>query len=136
MFKPKRREESLPGRIIPEADISDFQPPALIKPEHLKGSDIKAISHLYEEFSSTGVIERQVSERNSQSLEELNAIVQEAAANAKYERDLNPEYYDRELDESLSGDLSAEDDWDNPILDGIDDYGNRIYDDYSRKISE
>lgn len=124
----KKREIAMPSsRVIPNADIGAYTPPHLIPTTHLTASDRATVEKIRGEFIECGVIDRDSTERSSQSVDEINAIMDEAARNAKYERELNPEYYDEEMDASLEGDLSMEDDWDNPILDGVDDYGNQVH---------
>lgn len=124
----------LPNRMIPIPLIERVDTRPFMHFRNLNDHDAHTISNLTQELRSTGALERAVEERDVQSLEELRDLVSSAVALAKSEKDLNPDGYDEELELSLGGDLDDNEDWQNPMLDGSDDYGQQLYED-SRKTA-
>lgn len=116
-----------PNRMIPIPLIEQVDTKQFLHFKNLTEPDAVTIANLTSELRSTGALERAVEERDVQSLEELHSLVSDAVALAKSERELNPDVYDEELELSLGSDLAMEEDWDNPMLDGMDDYGHQMY---------
>lgn len=117
------------SRIIPEADVRDFNSPDLANIKPLHKSDIALLRSLSAELRVTGVIDREETVIEGQTLVELSSIFAEAKEHQKYEKDINPAYYDAEADAFLEDRQLTEGDlFDNPSLDGIDDYGTQVYD--------
>lgn len=117
------------SRIIPEADVRHFNTPDLggVKPLH--DSDISLLRSLSTELQVTGLIDREATVTESQTLLELNNIFTEAEEHQKYEKDINPDFFDAETNALLEDlQMSEGDFFDNPSLDGIDDYGIQVYD--------
>jgi hypothetical protein len=117
------------NRFIPEADVRNFSTPDLggIKPLH--NSDITLLRSLSTELRVTGVIDREATVTESQTLIELNSIFSEAAEHQKYEKDINPAFFDSEADAFLEDRQLTEGDlFENPSFDGVDDYGAQVYD--------
>lgn len=127
-FKKQAAAEPV-SRIIPEADVRNFDTPdlACIKPLHK--SDITLLRSLSSELRVTGVIDREATVTGGQTLLELNSIFSEAQEHQKYEKDINPAFFDAEADAFLEDRQLTEGDlFENPSFDGIDDYGNQVYD--------
>lgn len=117
------------SRIIPEADVRNFDAPdlACIKPLHK--SDVSLLRSLTIELRVTGVIDRTATVTESQTLIQLSSIFSEAEEHQKYEKDINPAFFDAEADAFLEDRQLTEGDlFENPSFDGIDDYGNQVYD--------
>lgn len=128
----KKNRERATDRKIPEADLGDFETPDIAKVRVLQNSDVELVMSLTNELRVTGVIDRNgVEIRDRQTLQELGAIFSEAELHQKYEKDINPEFYDEATDAILEDRQVTEGDlFDNPSLDGIDDYGSQVYDRY------
>jgi hypothetical protein len=126
----KKKSSTEPvSRVIPEADVRNFNTPDLAKVKPLHNSDISLLKSLSTELRVTGVIDREATVTESQTLLELNSIFSEAAEHQKYEKDINPAYFDAEADAFLEDRQLTEGDlFDNPSLDGVDDYGTQVYD--------
>jgi hypothetical protein len=126
----KRKSPAAPvSRVIPEADVRNFSTPNLAKIKPLHDSDITLLRSLQTELQVTGVIDREATVTESQTLIELNSIFSEAAEHQKYEKDINPSFFDAEADAFLEDRQLTEGDlFDNPSLDGVDDYGTQVYD--------
>lgn len=128
-------------RRIPEArPDDDFTPPRLIHSSPFPTEDVTLIRSLQGQLVNSGVITSDVamSEDTEQTLEDLISVLREANSHAKSERDFNPEFYDKSAeraldDEDESRELSGQD-FENEILDGLDDYGNRVYDDGQKQV--
>lgn len=137
-FFRKKKEDSPPvSRVIPRGDVSSFVPPAMTHVQQYSESDIKLIESLRGELTRSGVISTEIlgtdktgidSTASEQSIDNIVSIVEEANNGALYEKDFNNEFYDpdieRQMDEqqlTSAGDI-------NPLLDGLDDYGNQVYD--------
>lgn len=128
------REAHLPNRMIPIPVIEDVDTRPFVHFKNLTPPDVSAISRLTAELQSTGALERAVEDRDVQSLEELRDLVSDAVALAKSEKELNPAVYDEELELSLGGDLDSDADWENPVLDGVDDYGRQMYENSKKAV--
>jgi hypothetical protein len=117
------------SRVIPEADVRNFHTPDLAGIKPLHNSDRTLLRSLSTELRVTGVIDREATVTETQTLVELNSIFSEAAEHQKYEKDINPAFYDAEANAFLEDRQFTEGDlFDNPSLDGIDDYGTQVYD--------
>lgn len=103
-------------RVIPVPKIAPFKDPVSSHYAALPNSDIQALKKLKEQLIETGVIDREVAERKVQSIEELNVIVAEAVALAKHEKELNPDFYDADLEEYLEEKEKTNIEWDNPVV--------------------
>ena len=131
-FWIKREKENLTdGRKIKQADISGFVPPVFVTEREIKTSDVELIEKLKASFEDAGVIgvEEELVEENEQSIEEIVEIIQEANENALNEKDFHPtKKFDERLHQELdSYEHSSYEDGGNFLLDGMDDYGNEIY---------
>lgn len=126
----KRKSPTAPvSRIIPEADVRNFNSPDLVNIKPLHTSDITLLRSLSSELQVTGVIDREATVAETQTLVELNSIFSEAEEHQKYEKDINPAYFDAEANAFLEDRQLTEGDlFDNPSLDGVDDYGTQVYD--------
>lgn len=117
------------SRVIPEADVRNFSAPDLVTIKPLHNSDINLLRSLSTELRVTGVIDREATVTESQTLMQLNSIFSEAKEHQKYEKDINPAFFDAEADAFLEDRQLTEGDlFDNPSLDGVDDYGTQVYD--------
>lgn len=130
------KDTALPSRTIPLPENVVVDYPGIPNIRQMHSNDIDAIRRLTTELVDAGVLERDVDEKQVQSIDELNVLVKAATDLAKSEEELNPDFYDADLEAELGGDLSAEDDWANPDLDGLDDYGNKVYEEIYDKIEE
>lgn len=126
----KKKSPAAPvSRVIPEADVRNFNAPDLVNIKPLHNSDINLLRSLTTELRVTGVIDREATVTESQTLIELNSIFSEAKEHQKYEKDINPAFFDAEADAFLEDRQLTEGDlFDNPSLDGVDDYGTQVYD--------
>lgn len=126
----RNRPEPPVDRRLPAADLSGFQAPEIIKIQKLKESDMAMIKSLSEELQITGVIDREVTTMSvDQTLFHVNEMFTEAEEHQTYEKEITPERYDPNTESFLENrELTEGDLFDNPSLDGIDDYGKRIYD--------
>lgn len=116
------------SRVIPtpenvQVDLSKFH---LVHDLHRK--DAVLVERLKRELIQAGVLDREIEHRDIQTLAELNDMIAAATKVAKSEKELNPDFYDPDAEAVLGGDLDYEDDWVNPSLDGIDDYGYQAFD--------
>lgn len=91
--------------------------------------DRSLLQSLSSSLAKTGALARPETEvepvRAEAGFQELFA---QAAAAAKHEAELNPDFHRPEVEAIVAAREAEEGDWDNPSLDGIDDYGNRVYD--------
>lgn len=125
----KSSSPEIVNRVIPEADVRNFKAPDLAGIKPLHNSDVSLLKSLSSELKVTGVIDREEIVAEAQTLVELNSIFSEAAEHQKYEKDINPSYFDAEADAFLEDRQLTEGDlFDNPSLDGVDDYGTQVYD--------
>lgn len=118
------------SRRIPEADLRGFKPPEIVKAQTLQKSDVTMLQVLSRELKVTGVIDRDPEkQKDRQTLHDLGDIFSEAESHQKYEKDINPAFYDAEADAILEDRQVTEGDlFENPSLDGVDDYGSQVYD--------
>lgn len=123
----EKKAEHFPNRVIPVPEVGFFDSSSFSTTTPLPAGDKTTIEALSRGFVETGVLDRPVEARAPQSMKDLNAMVEEAIALSKSEKELRPEAYDSERDDELGADLSSEEDWENPSLDGIDDYGRQVY---------
>lgn len=129
-WSKKKRESLTDGRKLKDADLSGFVSPIFVTEREIKPSDEKLIQQLKNSFEEAGVIndEPEIVEEDPQSIEEVIEIIQEANANALNEKDFHET---KKFDEKLHDELdNYEHDFkggDNFLLDGMDDYGNQIY---------
>lgn len=122
----------LPKRVLPKADISDFVAPEIIKSKSYSEKDFSLIKKIQGELVNKGVISNDdgLNENNAQSLNEILSFMSEANEGAQSEQDYNPEYYNEELITELEQQgLINREDFENPALDGVDDFGEQVYDD-------
>lgn len=108
-----------------EAEEITFEPPTLIEHVPLSEADRKIVGALARQWTRDGVIG--VKGESFSEPGDFHEILAEANAGAQYEKQLNPDFYDAEVEAELKdlGDSSEE--WNNPSLDGIDDYGQQYY---------
>lgn len=114
-------------RTIPVNKDENFEPPSLIPRSGLVFNDYFLVKELRKELVRNGVISDNTSfdtdERNK-GIEGLAAIIDEANKGAKSEKDFCPETYDQDVIDEVERIDEEQEVWENPILDGIDDYGN------------
>lgn len=128
----------LPKRTLPKADISDFVAPEIIKSKSYSEKDFSLIKKIQGELVNKGVISNDdgLNENNTQSLNEILGFMSEANEGAQSEQDYNPEYYNEKLIAELEQQgLMVREDFENPALDGVDDFGEQVYDDMRRVAS-
>lgn len=90
--------------------------------------DLSLIQHLSEELISSGVLaDEEVLGPRITSQESLDSMMKEAQAGARYENEVNPEFYHAEVEALVSQREQENMDWLNPSLDGRDDYDEQIY---------
>lgn len=128
----KNRPEPLIDRKIPQADLKDFEAPEIVKVQQIKNSDMVMIRSLSKELKVTGVIDRESARVNpDQTLIDIVELFSEAEEHQTYEKHITPELYSKETDEFLENrEITEGDLFDNPSLDGIDDYGSQVYDEF------
>lgn len=122
------------NRSLPKADISNFVPPEIIKRKKCSAEDFSLIISIKNELVDNGVISSEIfmSDVDNQTIDDLVSMFSEANAGAVSERDYNPEFYSQfATDELEEQERVLEYDFENPALDGVDDYGNNMYDEYS-----
>lgn len=107
--------------------ITKFTPPNLIHYQPIKDNDKKMIKDLSKILIHQGVISKEEDIEAMVAESSFKELLREAVANAKYEKELNPEQYDPEVERLVAQEGDFHEDWENPSLDGIDDYGNQIY---------
>lgn len=123
----KKEDMNLDGRSIVKPSGSIVW---RAKVKKLGKEDLDALATLVCKLKESGVLERDVEDKDPQSFEDIDEILIEAKKLAKSEKELNPDHYDPEAEAALGeGDLSEKEDWSNPSLDGVDDYGRQIYED-------
>lgn len=137
-FKKKKVEKNIAtSRVLPEADLSDFVPPVDPSVNNIKNKDVDILKNLQTEFIKSGVLEekKEEFEQDIQKIDELLDIMRDANEHAKSEKDFNKNFYDEDVDQFFDNDedLQNRKDFDNPVLDGVDDFGNQVYDDYREK---
>lgn len=137
-FKKKKVEKTVAtSRVLPEADLSDFVPPVDPAVNSIKNKDVDILKNLQTEFIKSGVLEekKEEFEQDIQKIDELLDIMRDANEHAKSEKDFNKNFYDEDVDQFFDNDedLQNRKDFDNPVLDGVDDFGNQVYDDYREK---
>lgn len=126
----KKNEGLTDGRKFKQADLSGFVPPVFVAERKIKPSDEKLIEKIKASFEEAGVIETpsDAVEVEEQSLDEIMEIIQEANANALNEKDFHPtKKFDEKLHRELDVYEQTYEDEGNFLLDGMDDYGNQIY---------
>lgn len=135
--KKKTQKKESASRVLPEADISDFVPPVDPAVDSIKNNDVSMLKNLQSELIKSGVIaeEREALETDIQGLNEVLDIMRDANENAKTEKDFNTEYYNEETNNFFETDeeLQLRQDYENQLLDGFDDFGNKVYDDDTNK---
>lgn len=135
--KKKQAEKKSDSRTLPKADISDFVPPVDPAVERINNSDADVLKSLQSELVKSGVVDDNTDkvDHGTQKIDELLNIMKDANDNAKSEKDFNSEFYDADVDLYFDNDeeLRSRSDFDNPVLDGVDDYGNQVYDDSRNK---
>lgn len=119
--------EHIPNRVIPIPTYDPVDTSMFPRGGTLGKSDFTALQNIANEFVETGVLERPAPKHTPQSVAELDAMVKEAIALSKSEKELNPDGYDADAEAELGEDLDSASDWVNPSLDGIDDYGRQVY---------
>ena len=102
-----------------------FEAPNLLHHRPLGASDQSLVASLSEELHRSGVL-REDTATAVEADAPFAELLSEATALAKYERELNPDFYHEEL-EGLPREAEAKGEWDNPSLDGLDDYGHQAY---------
>lgn len=127
----RRKEDKLTdGRRFKQADLSEFVLPVFVSEKELTDSDEKLINKILQNFTETGVIDNDgpIEEVNQQSIDELVGLIQVANEGALNEKDFHES---KEFDEQLHHDLDVYEQTiqvgENFLLDGMDDYGNQIY---------
>lgn len=128
------REMKYPERSLPLPSLQGFRVPRMATTPPLREGDKALLERLTQELRSSGVIDRPVAPPPEQSRQELSSIIEEASVLAKSERELNPHFYDEDLTKALEDQVDK--DWDNPSLDGIDDYGVQFYENELLKESK
>ena len=104
----------------------EFQAPNLSHYRPTSSADLTLVRSLSKRLAQQGLLARD--ESPITVTESADAIFQEAAANAKSEKELNSAYYEPEVEalvaerEAREGDVFA-----NPQLDGRDDYDQQVY---------
>ena len=106
----------------------DFEAPDLVKHHPLANADVQLLKSISKDLSHTGVTERKDSREPVAVLEEVTEIFSDALSYAKYEKDLNSDFYRPEVEALVQAREAREgDSFSNPSLDGIDDYGRQMY---------
>lgn len=103
----------------------EFVPPDLIKYTPLSNQDREIVSDLAFRLTKDGVIGEKIETMEASG--SINEILSEAAAGARYEKDFNSAFYSPEVEAELQELEKVSETWNNPSLDGVDDYGRQIY---------
>lgn len=116
---------------LPKGDVADFVPPEIIKYNKYHNDDLALILQLESQLISSGVVSDETAELDvtDYTEEAVTFMFDEANKNAVHERDYNPEFYDNDSDNELeNAALNMVDDFENPLLDEVDDEDAIMYD--------
>lgn len=120
------------SRVLDINSDDSFVPPKIVKNNtELKKTDFDMVKDIQQQFVKAGVIDDSIKFFDDiQSVEEINEIMADANDGAKNEKDFHSQFYDEDaitfLDEY---EQNLDEDFDNPVLDGLDDYGRRFFED-------
>lgn len=100
--------------------------PNLLHHRPMGPTDISIIQALRNKLEESGVLEKDPEKITPDDLSTV--LFSEATDVAKSEKELNSNFYRPEVEELVSElERSIGDEFDNPSLDGVDDYGAQVY---------
>jgi hypothetical protein len=110
--------------MIRKIDIPEFdtqEPEEFVHVQSLSESDKSFVAKLAEDLMSAGVLDRESDvELREQSPEEFEALLEYFSALGMSEKELNPDFYDSELDKALDVLEQNIEEFENPDLPGSD----------------
>lgn len=115
-----------PSYPIPKADITGFTVPAELIARQYAPKDRDTIIAIHHELTKHGAVDNQsaFTDPTASTISLVNKILDEANQAAQYEKDIHPHLYDQDtmsvldsMDKDYQGD-------ENPLTDGLDEYGN------------
>ena len=115
-----------PSHPIPKADITGFTIPAELIARQYTPKDRDTIITIHHELTKHGAVDSQstFTDPTASTISLVNKILDEANRAAQYEKDIHPHLYDQgtvsvldSMDKDYQGD-------ENPLIDGLDEYGN------------
>lgn len=107
--------------------------PDILRYRPVSHGDLSMVNSLAARLKESGALEKDEPESGLRPEGTFNEIFWEAAVHGKAEEELNPEFYSPEA-EAIAAKGSA--DWENPSLDGVDDFGEQAYPDSSTLTRE
>lgn len=100
--------------------------PNLLHHRPIGPTDISMIQALRDKLEESGIIEKDAEKITPD--DESTVLFSEATDGAKSEKELNSNFYRPEVEELVSErERWLGDEFDNPSLDGVDDYGTQVY---------
>ena len=115
-----------PSHPIPKADITGFTVPAELIARQYAPKDRDTIIAIHHELTKHGAVDNQstFTDPTASTISLVNKILDEANRAAQSEKDIHPHLYDQgtmsvldSMDKDYRGD-------ENPLTDGLDEYGN------------
>lgn len=115
-----------PSYPIPKADITGFTVPTELIARQYTPKDRDTIIAIHHELTKHGAVDNQsaFTDPTASTIRLVNKILDEANQAAQYEKDIHPHLYNQDtmnvlnsLDKDYQGD-------ENPLTDGLDEYGN------------
>ena len=130
---------SYQNRVIPKADISGFIPPDMIRQKQSSAEDFSLIMQIKEELISSGVISSDtvMSEVEDQTIDDLVSMFAEANVGAVSEKEYNPDFFSQSATDALEEqERVLEYDWENPDINGFDNYEEDLYPNVRNRTAE
>ena len=115
-----------PSHPIPKADITGFAVPAELIARQYAPKDRDTIIAIHQELTKHGAVDSRstFADPAASTISLVNKILDEANRAAQSEKDIHPHLYDQgtmsvldSMDKDYQGD-------ENPLVDGLDEYGN------------
>lgn len=116
-------------RKITDPNFESFTPPDLIHYSPLRDKDAVLVKKISNDLSRAGVLDHTSSSDQSLSLsnDSFQEIFNQGAAGAKYENEINSDFYSPEVEKLvIKREAAQKSDWENPDLVGLDAFGEPI----------
>lgn len=97
----------------------------LRRPRKPGKKDLELVLKLQDELVRNGVVEpvrKPHKEERFGETQDFKATLDMAVAAARFEREQNPDFYAPEVEAEVSAREAAEEDWNNPMLDYVDEF--------------
>ena len=115
-----------PSHPLPKPDITGFTVPAELIARQYAPKDRDTIIAIHHELTKHGAVDSQSTFTNpaASTISLVNKILDEANRAAQSEKDIHPHLYDQgtmSVLDSMDNDYQGDE---NPLIDGLDEYGN------------